>query len=84
MTVQTASGDQSIGSVTSGRVTMQSASGDQQVGIARGSRVRLDVRTMSGDASSELEVQDTPPAGDSPMVELRAASMSGDIRITRA
>jgi DUF4097 and DUF4098 domain-containing protein YvlB len=84
LTVQTASGDQSVGSVTSGRVVMQSASGDQQVGIKRGSRVHLDVKTMSGDASSELEVGDAPPAGDSPMVDLRATSMSGDIRVARA
>ncbi|MHB8641697.1 MAG: DUF4097 family beta strand repeat-containing protein [Gaiellaceae bacterium] len=84
LTVQTASGDQSVGSVTAGRVVMQSASGDQQVGIRRGSRVHLDVKTLSGEASSELEVGDAPPAGDSPMVDLRATSMSGDIRVSRA
>ena len=32
VTVQTASGDQHVGSVASGRVTLQSASGDQHVG----------------------------------------------------
>lgn len=84
VTIQTASGDQSLRSVVSGRVTMQSASGDQEVGIRRGSRVHLDVKTMSGDATSELEVGDAPAAGDGPMVELRATSMSGDIRIMRA
>jgi Putative adhesin len=84
ITVQTASGDQRIGSVTVGRVTLQSASGDQQVGIRRGSAVHLDVRTMSGDATSELEVRDRPLAVDAPLVELRATSMSGDIRIHRA
>ncbi len=84
LTVQTASGDQRIGSVTSGRVTLQSASGDQQVGVRRGSRVHLDVRTMSGDASSELEVGDELPGGAGPTVELRATSMSGDIQVTRA
>jgi DUF4097 and DUF4098 domain-containing protein YvlB len=84
ITVQTASGDQRIGSVTAGRVTLQSASGDQQVGVRRGSAVHLDVRTMSGDATSELEVRDQRPADDAPLVELRATSMSGDIRILRA
>jgi len=84
VTVQTASGDQSVRSVTSGRVTMQSASGDQTVGIARGSRAFLDVKTMSGDATSELEIGDAPAGGDGPEVEVRATAMSGDIRVVRA
>jgi DUF4097 and DUF4098 domain-containing protein YvlB len=84
VTVQTASGDQRLDSVASGRVTMQSASGDQTVGIRTGSRVHIDAKTMSGDASSELDVGDQPPAGDGPQVELRATAMSGDIRILRA
>jgi DUF4097 and DUF4098 domain-containing protein YvlB len=84
ITIQTASGDQRIGAVTIGRVTLQSASGDQVVGVRRGSAVHLDVRTMSGDASSELEVRDQRPPDDAPLVELRATSMSGDIRIHRA
>jgi hypothetical protein len=84
VTVQSASGDQRLGSVSSGRVTMQSASGDQTVGIRRGSQVHLDVRTMSGETTSELEIEDAPAGGDGPLVELRATSMSGDIRILRA
>ena len=52
MSVQTASGDQRVESVASGRVTMQSASGDQHVGIRRGTRVHIDAKTMSGDTSS--------------------------------
>ncbi len=84
VTVQSASGDQRLGSVSSGRVTMQSASGDQAVGIRSGSRVHIDARTMSGDTSSELEIEDAPAAGEGPAVELRATSMSGDIRILRA
>jgi hypothetical protein len=84
VTVQSASGDQRLGSVASGRVTMQSASGDQTVGIRLGSRVHIDARTMSGDTSSELEIEDAPALGEGPEVELRATSMSGDIRILRA
>jgi DUF4097 and DUF4098 domain-containing protein YvlB len=84
VTMQTASGDLRVGSAVAGRVTLQSASGDQQIGIRRGSAVHLDVRTMSGDATSELEVRDERPAPDSPLVELRATSMSGDIRVFRA
>jgi hypothetical protein len=63
---------------------MQSASGDQAVGIRRGSRVHLDVRTMSGETRSDLEIEGAPPVGDGPEIDLRATSMSGDIRILRA
>ena len=84
LTVQTASGDHRVGSVASGRVALTSASGDQHVGIRPGSRVRLDVKTMSGDATSELEVRDQPVSDDGPNVDVRATSMSGDITIVRA
>jgi Putative adhesin len=84
ITVQTASGDQHLGSIASGRVTMQSASGDQHVGIRRGTRVFIDAKTLSGDTTSELEIGDAPQDGEGPTAELRATSMSGDIRIVRA
>ena len=82
VTVQTASGDQTVRSVRHGRVNMQSASGDQTIGIATGARAFLDVKTMSGDAMSELDVGDDP--GGEAQVEVRATAMSGDIRVVRA
>lgn len=82
--VSTASGDQRIGAVTAGAVTLQSASGDIGVGIREGSNVWVDARAMSGSTRSELELDDVPPAGDAPLVELRATSMSGDVTVSRA
>jgi DUF4097 and DUF4098 domain-containing protein YvlB len=83
--VQTASGDQRVDSVAQGAVTLQSASGDIEVGIARGSTLWVDARSLSGDATSDLEVGEAPPeGGDGPRVELRATSMSGDIHVARA
>jgi DUF4097 and DUF4098 domain-containing protein YvlB len=81
--VNTASGDQQIGSVQDS-VNMKSASGDVKVGIKQGSKLFLDVRSRSGDVSSELPVSDVPPEGEAPLVELRANTMSGDITIHRA
>ena len=37
-----------------------------------------------GDTVSELELTSDAPAGDGPLVEIRAKTVSGDIRITRA
>jgi hypothetical protein len=84
ITVQTASGDQQIDAVAEGSVTLQSASGDIHVGIRRGSSLWVDARALSGSTTSELELEDAPPEGEGPLVELRATSMSGDIRVVRA
>lgn len=88
VTVQTASGDQQIDQVSNGQVTLQSASGDLRVAVRRGSRLAVDARSMSGETSSEIdldEVDDEAGGGtDGPLVELRATAMSGDIHVARA
>ena len=87
VTVQTASGDQFIGVVSRGEISLQSASGDMTVGIRRGSRLAVDAKSLSGDTSSEIELDefDEQAAGDdAPLVELRATAMSGDIHVARA
>jgi DUF4097 and DUF4098 domain-containing protein YvlB len=84
VTVQTASGDQTIESVAEGSVDLKSASGDVQIGIKEGSRLHVDARSLSGDTSSEVELHGVETATEGPLVELKAASMSGDIRIVRA
>ena len=82
--VNTVSGDQDHGAVMRGSVSAHSVSGDVSVGVRRGSKVFLDCNTVSGDTRSELELSGDVPAGDGPLVEIRAKTVSGDIRITRA
>jgi DUF4097 and DUF4098 domain-containing protein YvlB len=82
--VQTASGDVEIGSVREGDVTLQTASGDIEVGVKRGSKVFMDARSMSGETTSDLEIGESAPEGEGPLVEIRATAMSGDIAIRRA
>jgi DUF4097 and DUF4098 domain-containing protein YvlB len=84
VSVNTVSGDQEHGAVVRGKVNAQSVSGDVTIGVRRGSKVFLDCNTVSGDTSSELELTTDAPAGDGPLVEIRAKTVSGDIRITRA
>jgi DUF4097 and DUF4098 domain-containing protein YvlB len=85
VSVSTASGDVELRAVARGRVELRSASGDVEIGIAKGSNVWVDARSMSGDMSSEVELGDTEPSGDEgPLVEVRAVSMSGDVKILRA
>jgi DUF4097 and DUF4098 domain-containing protein YvlB len=82
--VNSASGDVDLRSVVSGEVKVQTASGDVSVGIAAGSRLWVDAQTLSGDTSSELELEGAPADDDGPLVELRVQSMSGDIAVRRA
>ncbi|MDX6452325.1 MAG: hypothetical protein QOH16_2374 [Gaiellaceae bacterium] len=80
----TVSGDQEHGAVMRGKVAAHSVSGDVTIAVRRGSRVYLDCNTVSGDSSSELELSSDAPAGDGPLVEIKAKTVSGDIKITRA
>ena len=78
------SGDQDHGAVMQGVVAAHSVSGDVTIAVRRGSKAFLDCSTVSGDTTSELELSSDAPAGDGPLVEIRAKTVSGDIRITRA
>src|SRR4029450_7716769 len=83
--VNPASGDVQIRKVAEGVLKVHSASGDVVVGIAKGSRLWVDAQSLSGDTSSELELEAAPAADDEgPLVELRAQTMSGDIAVRRA
>jgi DUF4097 and DUF4098 domain-containing protein YvlB len=84
VSANTVSGDQEHGAVMRGHVNATSVSGDVSIGVRRGSKVYLDCNTVSGDTSSELELTTDAPDGEGPLVEIRAKTVSGDIRITRA
>jgi DUF4097 and DUF4098 domain-containing protein YvlB len=84
--VESVSGDVQLDSVASGDVELNSISGDLRVGIKRGSRLGVDATAVSGDLDSDIELGSEQEAGgdDGPLVELRARTISGDLRITRA
>jgi DUF4097 and DUF4098 domain-containing protein YvlB len=78
------SGDQRLESVGPATVVADSVSGDVVVRVRRGATVWLDVRSISGETQSELEVGDGPPADADEVMELRVNTVSGDVRIERA
>jgi hypothetical protein len=65
---------------------LRALSGDLSVGIRKGSRLFVDANTVSGSTSSEVELSDAAPqeGAESPLVELFAKTVSGDVRIERA
>lgn len=80
---KTASGDIRVDSVTTGSVEVDSASGDVWLGVAHGTAAWLEVQSLSGDVTSELQASDDP-GDDAPSVAIRARTLSGDVAIRRA
>jgi hypothetical protein len=80
----TVSGDQRLETVGPAAVAANSVSGDVLVRVRRGATVWLDVRSISGDTQSELDVGDGLPADSDQVMELRINTVSGDVRIERA
>ncbi|MDQ4084663.1 MAG: DUF4097 domain-containing protein [Actinomycetota bacterium] len=80
---QSGSGDVAVRRVRRGRVRAQAASGDLHVGVADGTPAWLDVRTVTGGVSSDLESTD-PVGGGQQYVRLDLKTVSGDIDIVRS
>ena len=81
VSVQTASGDIEIGSVRAGEANVKSVTGDTSIGVARGTEVYLDLSSLTGDISSQLE---EAAGGEGVALRLICRSISGDIKISRA
>jgi len=79
--VVTSSGDVRLASVSAGRTDVQTVSGDIVVGVAEGVGVYLDLASVTGSTTSQLE--ETTASDDVPL-EVVCRAVSGDIRIARA
>jgi Putative adhesin len=83
--VRSASGDVALEDAGGGPISVQSASGDVRIGVREGRRVAVDVRTLSGNAHSEIPLDGSGgDDGDAPLVEIKVNGVSGDVRIERA
>jgi DUF4097 and DUF4098 domain-containing protein YvlB len=79
----TASGDIRIDLVEAGEVRVKAASGDIHAGVRNGTAAWLDVHTVSGRVSSELDGGGAEPADDERTVRLSLKTVSGDIELAR-
>ena len=80
--VNTVSGDVELDAVAGG-ARVSCVSGDVRVATRPGLALWIDVQSVSGSVTSDLDVGDAPGGGDA-QVELRVRTVSGDVRITRA
>ncbi len=78
----TGSGDISVPSTT-GSVDLRSASGSIEVGVAEGLPAWLDLNSVTGDISIDLDPSQQPEEGK-PYVTIRCRTASGEIDISRA
>jgi len=83
--VTTVSGDLRVEAAGGGAIRVQSVSGDVELAIKPGQRLYVDASSVSGTMSSELGLDQAPPAGSTePVRELRVRTVSGDLKIVRA
>jgi hypothetical protein len=84
VSIATASGDLELGAVEAGEIRLQSVSGDVRVGVREGLRVWIDASSVSGSISSDLPAEDGPALEGDAALEIRARTVSGDVRIVSA
>ncbi len=81
ISVRTASGDVQIGEASGGRADIKATSGDISVAVTPGIAIYLDISTLSGTVSSELETSDESGGTD---MTVTCRTISGDVLISRA
>jgi DUF4097 and DUF4098 domain-containing protein YvlB len=81
LNIQSASGRVRINGVTRGHADVNTVSGDIEIRVTPGTGVYLDLASLSGRVSSELEPTDTEARAD---VHLNCKTVSGAVRIARA
>lgn len=84
VSAKTASGDITVEDARSGLVALNAASGDLHIGVHAGVAAHLDVHSLSGRVSSDLPVDDAAPAEEGQLLEVRARTTSGNVRIRPA
>lgn len=86
--VQTASGDVRLESVGAGKVAAKTVSGNVSVAVPTGTLVRVDAQSLTGQLSSQIDLDGDRPEGfsssDLPRIEVSARTVSGDVTIRRA
>lgn len=82
VTARTVSGTIFVAGAASGQVQANSVSGDITVKVAHGTGVYLELSSLSGDVTSDLEP--LPDASGPADVRVTCHSMSGDVRVARS
>ena len=82
VSLTTASGDLVVGHAPRGKISAKNVSGDVRICIPAGTPVWTDVNTVTGSVASNLQSVGKPTDGQD-FVELRATTVSGDVRLVQ-
>jgi DUF4097 and DUF4098 domain-containing protein YvlB len=77
------SGDLLVKRIEQGKVKMKTGTGDVVIGVASGTAAYLDIMTVTGDVTSDLDSTDGPNSSDR-TVDINIQSGSGDVVLQRA
>jgi DUF4097 and DUF4098 domain-containing protein YvlB len=77
------SGDLLLKRIEQGRVRVRTGSGDVQIGVADGTAAYLDIMTVTGDVTSDLDGSEAPTDGER-TVDINVQSGSGDVVLQRS
>ncbi len=77
-----ASGDVTVRDAARGEVSCKSTSGDIAIGVRKGTLVWLDLSTVSGRTTSNLQPDDAASKGTEEVLTVKASTVSGDITIS--
>ena len=80
---KTANGNVRIGEVISGAIVLETAAGELEVGVGEGTTAWLDVSSHYGRVRNSMDEADSPEQSEA-VVEIRARTSYGDIKIHRA
>jgi DUF4097 and DUF4098 domain-containing protein YvlB len=80
---KTANGNVRIGEVISGAIVLETAAGELEVGVCEGTTAWLDLSSHYGRVRNSLDEADSPEQSEA-IVEIRARTSYGDIKIHRA
>jgi DUF4097 and DUF4098 domain-containing protein YvlB len=83
VTAKTASGDVRVDSIAAGLADATTVSGDVMIAVVPGTGVYMDISTLTGDVSSDLEADDAGAEGEAALT-VTCRTVSGDIRLRRA
>jgi DUF4097 and DUF4098 domain-containing protein YvlB len=84
VTARTASGEVLINSVARGRADLNSVSGDVRVRVAQGTGVFLDLASVTGRVTSDLDPSDQQGKEDLQDLRLHSRTVSGAIHVARS
>jgi len=81
---RTGSGSLIVRRAVSGSVMAKGASGNVSIGVQEGTAAWLDMSTMTGRFSQELDREAAAPGDDEKRVEITAHTVSGNLRVHRS